>query len=70
MQNYPIKGATCNACQMVISMSLEEFPGVGVVASDNPDFTFSLQVPESLLAKLPEIKKIVDTAGHYELITA
>lgn len=49
-------------------MSLEEFPGVSVVASDNPEYTFTLQVPADQLSKLAEIKQAVDTAGHYELI--
>jgi copper chaperone CopZ len=64
---YAVDGINCHACAFVIKEALTEggFPDSEVDLEHK-----ELVIPTEYDAKLAEIKQIVDSCGHYELVIA
>lgn len=62
---YKIEGMHCAACSAVIQMNLEDAGFEKAVVLQEQQ---QLEVPEEYNKIIEEIKKVVDSAGHYELV--
>jgi copper chaperone CopZ len=65
-ERIQVQGMHCHGCEMLITMSVKELPGVHSVAVSHSDQTVDVEYDEALVS-LDEIKEVIAREGYRPL---
>jgi len=62
-ERIQVQGMHCHGCEMLITMSVKELPGVQSVSASHSDGTVDVEFDEALVS-LDEIKAVIAREGY------